>query len=372
LCIDAGLGGIPTATSGNPAPSPCLLRPQFNLKPILNKAKSMTPAFTICQLLSGLAHGVVFERRSFPAILITRVFPQATSGKTLQCEWECVLHEGPMRLARKLRITKHNCCIALLFVALEKNEHFALAEAFVRNFDAGVVLFGFGEGGRNRGVFNQMIGINLSGFGFVQEFQDFIGSCGGSSGSEMPGISFVDLGGVLAAFLEGADASAFAKPALKAALTPYGQVLFMDGDTIELSTENFFYDGQFVEPREDFGAALAVEEALVELSADVVREAGDFAGEGVFGGVVVIVWLRRFRRDVNQIFVVHSAYFSREWWKYKFATTPKWLSPLAGLPLRFGDSHIMVGHGFHQKYGCGGDYAGGGDRGRGAGGGIVP
>ena len=199
--------------------------------------------------------------------------------------------------------------IALLFVTLEEDEHFALAEAFVGDFDAGVVLFGFGEGGCNRSIFDQTIGINLAGFGFVQEFQDFVRSSGGSGRGEVTGVGFVDLGGVLATFPEGADTAAFAEPALKAALTPYGQVLFMDGDTIELSAENFFYDGQFVEPREDFGAALAVEEALIELFADVLREASDFAGEGVFGVVVGLAWLRRFRRDVNQIFVVHRGAF---------------------------------------------------------------
>jgi hypothetical protein len=48
----------------------------------------------------------------------------------------------------------------------------------------------------------------------------------------------------------------------------------------ELGGEDSFHRGKVVEPGEDGGGRLAIEEALVELVADVAGEAGDFAASG--------------------------------------------------------------------------------------------
>jgi hypothetical protein len=44
--------------------------------------------------------------------------------------------------------------------------------------------------------------------------------------------------------------------------------------------EGIFHGGKAVEPGEDEGGWLAIEEALVELFTDAVGEAGDFAASG--------------------------------------------------------------------------------------------
>ena len=71
-----------------------------------------------------------------------------------------------------------------------------------------------------------------------------------------------------------------AEPMLEAANAPVREVLGGDGLAGELGREDFLYGGEAVEPGKDGGGGLAIEEALVELVAEVVGEAGDFAASG--------------------------------------------------------------------------------------------
>ena len=59
---------------------------------------------------------------------------------------------------------------------------------------------------------------------------------------------------------------------------PVGEVLGSDGFGGELSGEDFFDGGEVIEPGEEAGAGLAVEETAVELFADVIGQSGNFAG----------------------------------------------------------------------------------------------
>ena len=54
---------------------------------------------------------------------------------------------------------------------------------------------------------------------------------------------------------------------------------------MELGGKDLFDGGEFVEPGEDLGGRLVIEEALVEFLADIMRDTGNFAGEGVLGVV---------------------------------------------------------------------------------------
>lgn len=70
------------------------------------------------------------------------------------------------------------------------------------------------------------------------------------------------------------------EPIAEAALFPFGEVLFGDGAVVEIDSEDGFDFGERVEPGEDrFGGEVVVE-FEVELFADGVREASDFADAG--------------------------------------------------------------------------------------------
>lgn len=87
--------------------------------------------------------------------------------------------------------------IALLLVALEEDEHFMLAQAFIGDFDSSIVLLGFGKSGSDGSTFNQFIGCYLTGFGFIQKFQNLMRGSSGGGRSEVSIIRFINLEGVL-------------------------------------------------------------------------------------------------------------------------------------------------------------------------------
>jgi hypothetical protein len=67
------------------------------------------------------------------------------------------------------------------------------------------------------------------------------------------------------------------EPVAVAALFPFGEVLFGDGAAVEFGGEDGFDFGERVEPGEDGFGGDTVVEFEVELFADGVGEAGDFA-----------------------------------------------------------------------------------------------
>ena len=67
------------------------------------------------------------------------------------------------------------------------------------------------------------------------------------------------------------------EPVAVAALFPFGEVLFGDGTVFEVSGEDGFDVGERVEPGKDGFGGDAVVEFEVELFADGVSEASDFA-----------------------------------------------------------------------------------------------
>jgi len=175
--------------------------------------------------------------------------------------------------------------VALLFVTLEKELHVVLAQTLIGQPDAGVVLFHFLKDGSGGGAFDEIVGIGVFGVGSFEEFEDFAGGNGGGGGSELAigGIGHFD--GVTAKLVGGGNTLLLPEPATVAVLAPEGEVGGINFGAVELGGEDFFDGGKAVEPGEDFRTALAVVEALVELLADVVRQTGDFAGEGAVGVV---------------------------------------------------------------------------------------
>ena len=84
-------------------------------------------------------------------------------------------------------------------------------------------------------------------------------------------------GGVLPELLDLGEAFLALKPMLVAGHAPVGKVLRRNGFAVELGGQDFFDGLEVVEPGEDDGGGVAIQEALVELFADIVGEAGDFA-----------------------------------------------------------------------------------------------
>jgi hypothetical protein len=80
------------------------------------------------------------------------------------------------------------------------------------------------------------------------------------------------------------------EPVAVAALFPIGKVLFGDGVVVEVGEDGFDF-GEGVEPGENFFGGLVVEEFEVELFADGVREASDFAdARDIFHNVHFSFW----------------------------------------------------------------------------------
>jgi hypothetical protein len=173
---------------------------------------------------------------------------------------------------------------ALLFIALEAEGHVVLTQAFPGDFEALMVLFHFQENGGGSGAFYEVIGIGLGGIGGVEELEELAGSDGGSGRSETARAGAGEAFSIMGEVFSGDNFLFFIEPAQVAFLTPVSHVLFGDGFGGEFGGEDFFDDREFIEPREDLGVAVAIEDTLVDLFAEVAGETGDLAGEGVVGG----------------------------------------------------------------------------------------
>ena len=68
------------------------------------------------------------------------------------------------------------------------------------------------------------------------------------------------------------------EPVEEAAIVPFGEVLGADGDAGEVFGEDGLDFGEGVKPFDEVHAGFTFVEAEVELVAEVMREAGDFAG----------------------------------------------------------------------------------------------
>jgi len=108
------------------------------------------------------------------------------------------------------------------------------------------------------------------------------GERGGEDGGEgvVFASDFLEAGGFLADGAEPGAGLLVAEPVGVAALFPVAEVGFIDGAAAEVGGEDGLDFGEAVEPGDKGRGRLAVVEAGVELVADGLREAGDFAGAG--------------------------------------------------------------------------------------------
>jgi hypothetical protein len=153
--------------------------------------------------------------------------------------------------------------------------------AFGFDFEAGGDLIAAGE--FDDGLAGAAQGAELAEGGFV-ELRALGGENGGvtvaDGGGEMvgeglalrDGLEIVPGGSQFAGMGEDVLAE---EPFFEAALTPVGEVLLVDGLSVE-ALEDGFDLGQGVEPEDDLFAFVAVLEADVELGANIPREAGNF------------------------------------------------------------------------------------------------
>lgn len=79
-------------------------------------------------------------------------------------------------------------------------------------------------------------------------------------------------------------------PFAVAALSPFGEVLFVDGPAREIAEHGIPDFGEGIEPDDEPVARVAVEEAAIQEFADFVGETGDFSDPGcVHRGALLII-----------------------------------------------------------------------------------
>jgi hypothetical protein len=170
--------------------------------------------------------------------------------------------------------------VALLFIFLEEEGQVALAGTVFGDFEPGIILFDFVEGGSGGSTFGEVGGIDFVGVDGFEQFKDFGANEGDGGGGQTASPSPGDVSGELVEVFDGADVLLIAAPALEAGFAPVGEVLAFYGLATEQGSEDFFDGGEFIEPGEDFGTFLSIKEALIELFAEFAGKAGDFADEG--------------------------------------------------------------------------------------------
>jgi hypothetical protein len=144
--------------------------------------------------------------------------------------------------------------IALVFIALEAEGHFVLAEALMGDFDAVIILFALEENGGGGGEFVEIIrgGFSIFMAGQApQALEDLTGSDSGGAERNGAASSGDGMGGELGEFFGFDEALAGVEPLLVAGLAPVGKIMVVDGRAFELGGEDVPDAGKFVEPRED-------------------------------------------------------------------------------------------------------------------------
>src|ERR1700677_1218649 len=114
----------------------------------------------------------------------------------------------------------------------------------------------------------------------MKALEDLAGSDGRGAEGDGTVSGSSEAGGKLGKFFGFGNALPGIDPALIAELAPVGEVIVIDGFATELGSEDFFDAGKVVEPGEDVGGGVVVEQAMVELFAEVFGEAGNFTDEG--------------------------------------------------------------------------------------------
>jgi hypothetical protein len=215
--------------------------------------------------------------------------------------------------------------VALLFVALEAEVGFVLAEAFPGNLKAFVVLLAFKEFGGGIGAFGDICGSGILVL-FIQEFEELAGSDGSNSAREVAAGGIGEAGGIFAAVFHGGDVFLFIEPAPVTDFAPVTKVSDVDGNASELGGEDFFDNGELIEPSENVLALVAVVKAEVDFLANIGGKPSDFA----IGGTAMALWLRPV---LNIFFVIHPAILAQEE-KGHSSSLPLFFRPLKGKKCR--------------------------------------
>lgn len=167
--------------------------------------------------------------------------------------------------------------VALVFVASHGELFITLAEAFFGKTDAGAAEFGLVESSRRIGIFDDVFRDALSIMSAAQELKHMDGGDGGGGmrNSAVSGLGRIgrELGEVFNFF----QFLPVGKPLTITGGTPIGEILSINGRCLELGGQDFFDGGEFIEPGQDLVAPLAIQEAEVDLLAEISGETGDFS-----------------------------------------------------------------------------------------------
>lgn len=143
--------------------------------------------------------------------------------------------------------------VSLMFVALNTEGHFALAEPLFGDFEPGIVVLHFVESGSGGGTFGEVSGIDFGAVERFEQFEDFGADDGNGGGSEASAASagLGEVDGKLAEVFEGGDVLLVAEPAFVTGVAPVGEVLALNELAAELGGEDFFDGWEIIEPSED-------------------------------------------------------------------------------------------------------------------------
>jgi hypothetical protein len=169
-----------------------------------------------------------------------------------------------------------------LFVTL-KHASFIVIEPYFLVLKPDIILIGSLESGNGKGHFGQVAGRVAAGGSMVEQFKDLTGNEGGSAFGDFAAGGVGDFGGIEGGTFHAGDTFPFFKPFLIAGSAPSEEVLFIDGRGMEVGGKDFLYEREAVEPEENGGDGVSIEETLVELLTDFMGQAGNFAG-GIAGG----------------------------------------------------------------------------------------
>jgi hypothetical protein len=210
----------------------------------------------------------------------------------------------------------------LMFITLDKELFVSLLDTDFFVFKADGGLFDTGEGGDGKASFGEVGGVDFFTGSFFEMFQNFAGDNGSGGSGDLAATSAGNVGCPFLEFPDVGEGFLVLEPALKPAETPFGEVFWADGRAIELGGEDLLDFGEGVEPAQNVVSGVIVFEAAVELVADVVGEASDFADEGAVG-VLGFIFRRSNGGRFNDLLFYHEGSLPQLLEKCEVVANPK-------------------------------------------------
>ena len=153
-----------------------------------------------------------------------------------------------------------------------------LADTFAGNLKSCIVLFGLDQGGDSRDDFQEIFGSHLA--GAMGKLKKLAGKDSSRAAHHFARVGAREAGGGFFQLVHAEEVLILFQPLLVTGMTPEIEILAFDRLARETSGQDFFDGWQIIEPEEKGGSRATIEDAMVELIAEVVGDTGDFADFG--------------------------------------------------------------------------------------------